>query len=235
MAPNADAKEVRSAFRSLARILHPDFNPSQDAAQRFVKVAQAYAVLSDPDDDAHTTPLAGPRRAFRRTALLRPDRRPRAAVCYGCGCCAVRNSVLARGGFRHSCARRRTRREVCALCLGRGAAEGGTSARCEVCNGTGGTRSGAGECSICQGSGVKGDPPCANCLGYGRKRGNTPLTVTIPPAVEDGQQLDLEGRRRFGAAERAARRPCAARIRATRPRVDTQWHRHSDEPAFESA
>ncbi|MEO0512170.1 MAG: DnaJ C-terminal domain-containing protein [Planctomycetota bacterium] len=52
VAPSADADEIRSAYRRLARELHPDVNPSKDAASRFASVGQAYDVLSDPDKRA---------------------------------------------------------------------------------------------------------------------------------------------------------------------------------------
>src|SRR5579871_4357060 len=48
VAPNADADEVRRAYRSLARLLHPDVNGAPDAAARFTEISQAYAVLNDP-------------------------------------------------------------------------------------------------------------------------------------------------------------------------------------------
>ncbi len=194
VAPNADPEEVRSAFRSLARILHPDFNPSQDAVQRFVTVAQAYAVLSDPERrrayDASRRPPPGV--PVRSPLVGRPAVVGR-GVLRGADVELSITLSLREAAFGTAVRVHVPRREVCAPCRGRGVAEGGTSARCGVCNGTGGTRSGGGECSSCQGSGVKGDPPCPNCLGYGRKRGNTPLTVTIPPAVDDGQQLILKG------------------------------------------
>ena len=85
------------------------------------------------------------------------------------------------------------RREVCAICVGKGTEPGGTSERCPRCQGTGGTRTPGDECSHCQGSGVIGDPPCPNCHGSGRRRGQTTLIVAIPPGVEDGQVLTLKG------------------------------------------
>lgn len=44
---NASRKAVQDAYRSLARRLHPDVNPSPAAAERFKKVNEAYDVLSD--------------------------------------------------------------------------------------------------------------------------------------------------------------------------------------------
>ena len=46
----ASQKEIQSAFRKLARKLHPDVNPGdKPAEERFKEVSQAHDVLSDPE------------------------------------------------------------------------------------------------------------------------------------------------------------------------------------------
>jgi WD40 repeat protein len=44
--PDADASEIKKAYRKMARKFHPDVNSSSDAAQRMVEVNEAYRTLS---------------------------------------------------------------------------------------------------------------------------------------------------------------------------------------------
>lgn len=47
---NADAKEIKSAYRKLAKKYHPDMNPGdKQAEQKFKEVTEAYNVLSDTE------------------------------------------------------------------------------------------------------------------------------------------------------------------------------------------
>ena len=49
VARDADAKEIKGAFRKLAKKYHPDQNDSPEAAGKFKEINEAFSVLSKPD------------------------------------------------------------------------------------------------------------------------------------------------------------------------------------------
>ena len=47
LAPGASKAEIKSAFRRLSKIYHPDVNQSENAAEEFIKIHEAYKFLTD--------------------------------------------------------------------------------------------------------------------------------------------------------------------------------------------
>lgn len=45
----ATQEQIKLAYRALAKTLHPDVNPSKDAAKKFARLAAAYEILSHTD------------------------------------------------------------------------------------------------------------------------------------------------------------------------------------------
>ena len=48
---SASAKDIKSAYRKLARTWHPDVNPTKkkEAEEKFKEISEAYEVLSDSE------------------------------------------------------------------------------------------------------------------------------------------------------------------------------------------
>ncbi len=59
----ATQEQIRRAYRGLAKTLHPDVNPSKDAAKKFAKLAAAYEILSNVES----------RRAYDRKLVAADD------------------------------------------------------------------------------------------------------------------------------------------------------------------
>ena len=48
VAPDADSKTIKTAYRKLARKYHPDVSEHHEAEEKFKQIAEAYEVLKDP-------------------------------------------------------------------------------------------------------------------------------------------------------------------------------------------
>jgi len=89
--------------------------------------------------------------------------------------------------------------ELCSVCSGSKMQPGTNMETCSHCQGRGTIRYQQGffaisrTCSHCEGSGQRIPFPCKECRGTGRKRKKKTLTIKIPPGVDDGTKLRLEG------------------------------------------
>jgi molecular chaperone DnaJ len=189
VAADASAKEITKAYRKLARQLHPDQNPGDDAAEeRFKEVSSAYDVLSheakrkEYDEVRRLGPMAGGQPgggpggfSFNVGDMQGGDVGDLFGQMFGRG---------ARQPGRSAAAPQRGADLTAQLTLEFADATTGltttlhltSDARCSTCDGSGakpGTR--PSRCSVCGGRGVLDDnqgmfsfsSPCRNCQGTG--------------------------------------------------------------------
>jgi len=225
---DADERQIKKAFRTKARELHPDVNRHDaDAEEKFKELAEAHEILSDPErrqvydryghEGLSSRGFESPFQGFGSFSDIFDAFFGGGDVFGGGG-----GGGAVQGGdvavaveITLEDAARDSQVDVeydavglCEHCNGN-AAEPGTPIRtCERCGGAGQlravTRTAFGQlvrtqaCDVCGGDGKIPETPCSVCRGRGRQATRRKLTIDIPAGIADEQRIRLAGRGHAG-------------------------------------
>ena len=209
--PGASEKEIRAAYRRLARQLHPDVNPGNpEAERRFKEVNAAYEVLSDADKRKKYDRYGD---QWEHAEQIEEMRRRQSAGTGGMGGPGTGGFSFgggegidlgdlfggragAGGGFFDSILRGRGRsrgqdvEQPVRVSLAE--AYVGAKRTIEV-------REGEERCMVCGGAGQLAGATCHACRGSGTASPLRRIQVSIPAGVHDGARIRVSGRGGPGA------------------------------------
>lgn len=231
LSKGADDKQVKAAYRRLARKYHPDVNPNDKQAEaRFKEVTEAYEVLSDPEKrklydqfgsnweavrqgQTHFQGEGSPfdfqfegdlGSIFEQFMGASRSGRPRGVEPHD-----VEQVVDVSLEEIDSGTKRVLTYQVpdaCKSCDGTGYVPLRNARPCPSCGGSGVTKGlfGMGQpCGMCGGTGSSSLESCPSCRGEGSLLATRRVEVKIPVGVTDGKKLRVPGRGSTGANGRS--------------------------------
>jgi DnaJ-class molecular chaperone len=210
VAKNAAAKDIKSAYRKLAKKWHPDANSDnqKEAEEKFKDIQEAYEVLSDPEKRSKYDVLGSDwQQAARNNAQQRRGPQPGAA---GPGAGGFGGTTTDASGFSdffdmffQNIGKQRTGAAGPGpFSAGARRAQPGedleTTLDLTLAEAySGGTKNVALQiedvCPKCGGSGTFNNRVCPECGGRGRVLQTKRFDVTIPKGIREGQRIRLTG------------------------------------------
>ena len=215
---DASGEEIKKAYRKLARKLHPDVNPGEEAAEKFKAVTHAYEILNDTEKRSNYDATGN-------------ENGNGAQGGFGGGFCGFGDIFDQFFGGGGGSAGPRSRTEpgrdalvrvkisledavkgtvyplelrtavVCPVCHGDCCAPGSHPATCDICRGAGhiqrpvrsilGNMMTVAECPACAGYGTTLPKPCPECQGDGRVADQMEKQLRIPAGVATGTRIHL--------------------------------------------
>ncbi len=221
VAKDADKKDIKRAYRSLANKYHPDKNPDNaEALDKFKEVAEAYEILSS-DEKREAYDRFGHDGVNSQTGGFSNAGASGFSDIFG----DVFGDIF--GGSQSRTHRGSDLRYtleldleqavwgcdeqiripslvVCNACEGSGVKKGSKPKTCGTCGGGGQVRMSQGffsvqqTCPECRGVGQIISDPCFDCRGQGRIQEYKTLNVKIPAGVDTGDRVRLSGEGEIG-------------------------------------
>jgi molecular chaperone DnaJ len=214
VARTVTAQELKSAYRKIALQYHPDRNPGDSAAEdKFKEASEAYEVLSDPEKRARYDRFGHAGADFSAGfsgvnlndifgdifgEIFGGGQRRRGGRSRGADLRYNLEISFDEAAFGCEVTVKIPKPQNCAECKGTGSRDGKLRT-CPSCGGTGELRFTQGffavsrPCNQCGGAGQLVVDPCPKCQGAGHIEAENQLKVRIPPGVDTGTRVRLQG------------------------------------------
>ncbi len=221
---DASEKEIKKAYRRLAMKYHPDRNPDDvDADAKFKEASEAAEVLTSAekrqayDQYGHAAFENGGGGGFHNGGnfgsvfedifgdIFSGGRGGGRQVHRGSDLKYVLDLDLEEAVRGANPKIKVPTLVECMECLGSGAKKGTTPIDCVQCGGMGQVTARQGffsiqqTCPRCRGAGKMISDPCGKCRGQGRIEETKTLSVKVPPGVDTGDRIRLNGQGEAGA------------------------------------
>ncbi len=215
----ANAEEIKKAYKKLALKYHPNFNKDKSVEGKFKEITEAYNVLSDPkkksnydttgsEDNSFGSGFGGFNEGFSGFSGGQSSDSFSDFFSDMFGFGNTRRSTSHINGIDLSVKITLSLEEVftgttkdvlfngfiaCKSCKGKGSFD--EPKKCGPCNGKGMRQTSTGfmyvsqTCEYCFGAGISPGDPCKACSGYGRLKGKKNITLEIPRSVKQDEKV----------------------------------------------